>query len=170
MQVLPDTPKSRTEITGYHVLAAMLGFFGLVFAVNGYFIAAALSTHTGVVANEPYRKGLKYNERIAVAERQAQLGWHDEVKLDDGGRKLSILVRDSGGQPVRGLALSATLGRPATNEFDQHVSLSEDSPGRYVGEANTRERGGYVASVEARDPAHGDAIVYQARRRIWLSP
>ena len=39
-------------LQGCHVLALLVGFFGVVFAVNGYFLAAALSTHTGVVAME----------------------------------------------------------------------------------------------------------------------
>ncbi len=52
-------------LTGRHVLLIFLAFFGSIFAVNGWFLYSALSTHTGVVAVEPYRKGLAYNERIA---------------------------------------------------------------------------------------------------------
>ena len=40
------------------MLWAFLAFFGTVFAVNGAMIYAAVSTYTGLVANEPYRKGL----------------------------------------------------------------------------------------------------------------
>jgi len=65
-------------LRGRHVLFAFLGFFGVIFAVNGVFLYAALSTHTGVVANEPYRKGLNYNQRIAAFQAQEQLGWAED--------------------------------------------------------------------------------------------
>ena len=51
-------------ITGRHVLIGMLVFFGVILGVNGMFLYSALSTYTGVVSDEPYRKGLNYNERI----------------------------------------------------------------------------------------------------------
>ena len=57
------------------MLGVFLGFFATVFVVNGAMIYSAVSTHSGLVANEPYRKGLHYNERIAADERQARLGW-----------------------------------------------------------------------------------------------
>ena len=53
------------------MLWVFLGFFGVVFVVNGAMIYSAVSTHSGLVANEPYRKGLHYNERIDADERQA---------------------------------------------------------------------------------------------------
>ena len=64
-------------LTGRHVLAAMLVFFAVVFAVNAAMIYAALSTYSGVVADEPYRKGLHYNERIVADERQRQRNWRE---------------------------------------------------------------------------------------------
>ena len=42
-------------VKGRHVLFMFLGFFGAVFAVNGYFLYEALSTHSGVVAVEAMR-------------------------------------------------------------------------------------------------------------------
>jgi nitrogen fixation protein FixH len=67
------------NVNGRDVLAILLSFFGVIFAVNGALIYAAVSTHTGLVANEPYRKGLAYNERILADERQAQLGWSERL-------------------------------------------------------------------------------------------
>jgi nitrogen fixation protein FixH len=83
-------------LQGWHVLLYVLGFFAPIFAVNGYFLYSALSTHTGIVANEPYRKGLHYNDRIAADATQAELGWHGDVELapDNGRLKVAISSRD----------------------------------------------------------------------------
>src|SRR5262249_34112510 len=70
---------------GRHVLVAFLAFFGTVFAVNGTLIYEAVSTHTGLVANEPYRKGLAYNARIGADERQARLGWTETLEVGRDG-------------------------------------------------------------------------------------
>ena len=69
--VLPTAPRQQQGLRGRHVLWVFLGFFATVFVVNGAMIYSAVSTYSGLVANEPYRKGLHYNERIAAAERQA---------------------------------------------------------------------------------------------------
>ena len=56
-------------------------------------IYSALSTHTGLVANEPYRKGLHYNERIEADERQARLGWSDSIEIGRDGRVTLLVTR-----------------------------------------------------------------------------
>ena len=81
----PDRAAQRARrqqgLQGRQVLACSLAFFAAVFIVNGAMIYSALSTHTGLVANEPYRKGLHYNERIAADERQAHLGWSRHASM-----------------------------------------------------------------------------------------
>ena len=158
-------------LTGRHVLFALLAFFGFVFAVNGYFIDQALSTNTGVVSNEPYRKGLKYNERIAASERQAELGWRDEIKLASTGDRLSVGIRDKDGKAVSGLALTATLGRPASESDDITVTLIETPEGIYETALPPRAAGTYIASIEAVDPGRAEeGILYRAKERLWLKP
>jgi nitrogen fixation protein FixH len=169
---LPVRKVASTEgITGRHVLIAIVAFFGVVFAVNAYFIRAALSTHTGVVANEPYRKGLKYNERIAEGEQQALLGWRDEIALSPDGQALTVRLVDKNGAPVRGLAVKAILGRPATTAEDAVLPLVENDAGRYEAATGLREPGGYIASIEVSNSAgEGAAVVYRARTRLWQKP
>ncbi|HMN38549.1 MAG TPA: FixH family protein [Hyphomicrobium sp.] len=173
---MSKTPLSRTPdqdfvLTGRHVLFALLGFFGVVFAVNAYFIDKALSTNTGVVSNEPYRKGLKYNERIEAAERQAQLGWRDDIKLSPAGDRLSVDIRDKDGKAVDGLTIKATVGRPASEREDITVTLAQTPEGTYEAAFPPRAAGTYVASIEAVDPVRADeGILYRAKERIWLKP
>lgn len=156
-------------LQGRHVLAGMVLFFGVVFAVNGVFLYSALSTHTGVVAIEPYRKGLEYNDRIAAAERQQQLGWVDELTAARDGR-LQLLMTDAGGRGVAGLAISGVIGRPSTAAQDRMVHFRETAPGRYEADAGVLEEGAWIASLEAASTDLPGQPSYRSRKRLWLKP
>lgn len=158
-------------ITGRQVLIGMIAFFGVVFAVNGVFMFQALSTHTGVVANEPYRKGLTYNERIEADRQQSERGWSGEIALAPAEDGITITLADRNGRPLTGLALAARLGRPSTSEKDLQLALTEKSPGLYEARIATIERGTWQFDVEAKQlTGHGDEIVWRARKRLWLKP
>lgn len=166
---MSQSQRIPAEITGRQVLALFCGFFAVVFAVNAYFVTVAVSTHTGVVANEPYRKGLKYNERIAAWDRQGRLGWNHDIAFAAGGKLLVASLRDAEGLPVRGLAIKAVLGRPATTREDANLKLAETAPGQYEAEVTLIDGGVFIASFEASDPLRSaDGVVYRGRRRLWL--
>lgn len=165
------TPDGTWQFTGRHMLYALLTFFGIVFAVNAVMIKLALSTHTGVVANEPYRKGLKYNERIAAGVRQDALGWTDDIALTNGGRGLAVTLSDANKAPVAGLKVTAVLGRPATVTEDATLALVETTPGRYEAAADLKGEGAFDASIEVTDPGNSaGGILYRARKRLWQKP
>ena len=159
----------RRVLKGWHVLAVFLFFFGMIFSVNGLFLYKALSTHTGVVSVEPYRKGLAYNERIAADEAQRVLGWREETQLDASGGVRVRLMRDEG-DPVRGLRLTAVISRPATQGMDQTLAMVEGEGGVYSGQGRGIEAGTWVVAVEAHGSDGRDAPLYRARRRIWVKP
>ena len=160
-------PRSR-GLEGRHVLFALLGFFGIVFVVNATFLFKALSTYSGVVSNEPYRKGLAYNERIAADERQSQLGWRDEISVARDGAIL-VVLKDAERTPVGGLSITANVGRPTTAQFDRPTALVEGAPGIYAARAGALDEGAWIVAVEARQ-AGASEPVYRARKRIWLNP
>ena len=166
----PVLPAARTQqgLQGRHVLWLCLAFFAVIFAVNGAMIYSALSTNTGLVANEPYRKGLHYNERIAADERQARLGWTEALDVGRDGH-VRIAIVDPSGRAVRNLVLGATLGRPSTERLDRKLAMSETAPGRYEAQAGVLPGGTWLISLEARTSASADPI-YRLRRRLWLAP
>ena len=148
------------------MLGAFLVFFGIVFVVNGALIYEAVSTHAGLVANEPYRKGLAYNERISADERQAHLGWTETLEVRrDGHVTLALAERD--GRAVRSLKVDGVLGRPATNRYDMKLAFAETAPGRYEARTTAVAEGSWLITLEARAQA-GDQPVYRTRRRLWL--
>jgi nitrogen fixation protein FixH len=166
--VLP-VRRRQQGVGGRHVLMLVLGFFATVFAVNGVMIYSAVSTYSGLVANEPYRKGLHYNERIAAEERQARLGWGDSVEIGRDGR-IALLVTHGDGGPVSGLKVEAVLGRPSTNRHDIKLTLSESAPGRYEARTAPLGEGSWLIAAEARVDVRAEDPVYRMRRRVWLKP
>jgi nitrogen fixation protein FixH len=165
--VLP-TARRQQGLQGRHVLGIFLAFFAAVFLANGAMVYSAVSTHTGLVANEPYRKGLHYNERIAADERQAELGWVETLEASRDGRvRLTLARRD--GRPVSGLAVDGVLGRPSTNRQDIELALSETAPGRYEAQAGALAKGSWLISIEARATLDAGPV-YRSRRRLWLEP
>lgn len=165
---LPNISRDR-GLQGRHVLYAMLSFFGLIFAVNGLMLYHALATHSGIVAQEPYRKGLAYNERIAADERQAGLVWFADAALSPHGA-IAVTLTDSGGNPIAGRRVEATLGRAASSRHDLRLVLVEEAPGRYVAMAGAIEPGAWVVDAVVRDADAASAPLYRMRRRLWLKP
>lgn len=157
------------QLRGGHVLFLLVAFFAVVFAVNGYFLVRALSTHTGVVAFEPYRKGLAYNERIAAAERQSVLGWSDRIVIGANGA-VSVAIAGVGDAPIGGLHITGVLSRPSTAAADRAFRLLEDSAGRYAAMTAPIAPGTWIAAIEARRSPDDADPVYRARRRLWLKP
>jgi nitrogen fixation protein FixH len=151
------------------VLGTFLAFFLGIFVMNGVLIYWAVATNSGLVANEPYRKGLAYNERIAAGERQAKLGWTDQVEVTRDGTVVLALT-DSAGQAVTGLKVEAVLGRPATNRADIRFALDETAPGRYRAQTAPLEPGSWLVALEARRHAGATEPVYRKRKRLWLTP
>ncbi len=159
-------------IQGRHVLFGMLAFFGVVLGVNGLMLWHAIATHSGVVALEPYRKGLAYNARIAAGERQAALGWQADVALGADG-VVEVSLSDGRGMAIEGYVTSGTLGRPSSNRSDISLRFAEARPGAYVAAAGVLDPGAWQIEVEVRTAAAQDGAgetVYRMRRRLWLKP
>jgi nitrogen fixation protein FixH len=159
------TPDAFT-LKGWHVLAILVAFFGSVFAVNGVFLYQALATNTGIVANEPYRKGLHYNERIAAQDAQNALGWAEAVQLTPSG-DLTLTLADGQGAPVTGIAFKAVVGRPATSAYDVTAKLVETQPGVYTAHVAGIAEGTWQVDISTHHLAAIDAP-YRMRRRLWI--
>jgi nitrogen fixation protein FixH len=152
---------SSFRITGWHVLMAFVAFFGLVIAVNAGFMVMAYRTHPGEVSVTPYEDGVAYNKALAQKRTQDAYGWSLTAGVGASGR-LEVDVADAAGRPVRGLAVSALLQRPATEEGRLTLRLGETRPGRYVA-LQPQPRGAWDVDVDARDRS---GRLFHAERRM----
>lgn len=162
------------EIKGWHVLAALILFFGSIFAVNGIFLYEALSTHTGVISTQPYRKGLDYNSRIAFEKEMEARGWTEEVVIDENRDGLTLSLADKHGRPVSGLRIAGFVGRPSTEQQDIALTLAETAPGsgHYRAAVHPLEIGAWMIDLEATEmTSEGtEKPVYRLRKRLWVKP
>lgn len=90
------------RFTGWHFTAINLVFFGVVIAVNLTMAVFATRTFGGVVVENSYVASQKYNDWLAAAKRQQELGWTIESALD-GQRRVAINLSMEGAR-VTGLA------------------------------------------------------------------
>ena len=158
-----------TELTGWHVLLVFVVFFAAVFAVNATMIYSAVSTYSGVVAAEPFRKGLHYNDRILANERQLQLHWLDTLTIDREGR-VELSLTNADGHAITGLSVATTIGRPSTNREDVKVDLAAGAAGRYEAQIAPLAPGSWIATIDARTSAQAVEPIFRARRRVWMAP
>ena len=169
MTASPTLAASWT-LKGRHVLLALVGFFAVCVAVDGYMIYSALSTFGGVDNVNAYRDGLAYNDRIAQEARQSEAGWRDSVEVLADPQRLRLAILDRDGRSVPDIGVRATIARPATNRFDVPLPMRETAPGVFEANVAAFDPGSWVVSAEAF--SHGDETkaLYETRRRVWLKP
>jgi nitrogen fixation protein FixH len=155
------------ELTGRHVLLWLVGFFCVVFAINGWLVQAATSTFGGLETQSSYKAGLKFESEVARAERQQALGWHVDGKLTRdraGDVVLDVSVRDARGVPVTGLSADATLAHPADARLDHAIQLGRIGAGDFHG--RTRGQPGQWELLV--DFYRGHERVFRSRSRVTL--
>lgn len=155
------------RITGFHVLLAMLGLFGVTLAVNALMVSSAIRSFSGEVVPKSYMQGLRYNETLKAHDAQRAAGLRAVISAtrDEHGRaRIAFAVTHKDGEPVRGLALTGRMTMPATGRGARAFTLEETAPGRYE------------AVIESLPAAHWDVAIaddgtppqFEARNRLWI--
>lgn len=167
MDTLPDNKGAGPKLKGKHILFILLGFFGIVFAVNGYFAYSALHTFPGELRGATYEAGLRYNQTLAKFRAQTSLQWSYKAQfLSNSAVALTFTAAD--GSPVTGLAIEGWLERPSTAKADRRLSFKEVAAGRYEAAVETPMPGTWTLAFAARKDRPGDSpIVYRIRERVW---
>jgi nitrogen fixation protein FixH len=160
-------PSHPRELTGRKVLLLLIGFFVVIFAVNGVMVHAAISTFSGVDTPSSYQAGLMFEGEVAKAARQEALHWQVDgtLRRDGGGEAvLDIRVRDAQGEPVTGLTADARLAHPADERLDHVIPVARNGAGRFHGESRAKP-GQWELIV---DVYRGHDRVFRSRSRVTL--
>lgn len=138
-----------------------------VLLVNGFFAYSAVHSFTGS-EKDAYERGLVYNEELARAKAQRELGWAVKTDLASNGvghdQKLLVEIDARDGKPVEGLSVSVDFVRPTKEGFDTKTALKADGMGRYVGTATVALPGQW----EMRITASKDGADYKESRRVFI--
>lgn len=108
-----------------------VGFFVVLAIMDGIFVYLATSTHTGVVTEEAYKKGLNYNDTVAAARTQAALGWNGTIEYTED-RRVLFTLQDASGAPLTGAQVVAEFSRPTHNKQDFSIPLQQVDAGNYA--------------------------------------
>ena len=121
------------EFTGKHMLAVLFLFFGTIIAVNLTLTWFALDTWSGLVAKNGYVESVHFKDRQAEIEKQNELGWKSQVRLESG--QVLFSVKDADGKAITDLTIAAIAGRVVTEKADFKLTFKEIRPGVYAARA-----------------------------------
>lgn len=79
------------KLTGWHVLAMMVAFFGVIIAVNITMARIAIGSFGGVVVENSYIATQEFNGWLEQAEAQEALGW-EITPVFGADRRVSLSV------------------------------------------------------------------------------
>lgn len=123
--------------------------FLVVGAVNAIFVYLAIHSHTGLVTEQAYEKGLAFNQTLAKAEAMQALGWNFSVELTSEDI-LSVRLVDKSGNPIQKAQVRGRMVRPVKSGYDYEINLAEQMK---VGESG-------VYQVLLRPPLRGSWTVH----------
>ncbi len=149
------TKRFTRHFTGWHMLFLMIGFFGVVFAVNGILVYSALHSWTGLVVENSYVASQSFNADTAhlVAARQ---GINHVLHYQDGQLRLQLTGSD--GKPLEASDVKIELGRPVADAQDQTLVLVSESTGNYFATANL-QNGVWRGMISGRVAGKPDIIL-----------
>ncbi len=156
------------KLTGRGVIVWLIATFGVVLAVNFYFIYQAEHTYPGQDVSHPYLQGVDYNQTLDDRAKQAQLGWSAAIGgalAQDGMATITVTILDKAGQPVSGEALSGLLRHPMDEELDHKFALKAVGNGVYVGHVPHVQAGRWDVIVARKTAKEAP---FEAERRLWL--
>lgn len=105
---MTSAPVSR-GFTGRHMWMVMVGFFGLIIAVNFTMAWVASRTFGGSIVDNSYVASQEFNGWLRAARAQAQLGWQSALRLDDNRHVVLAVTGNSGSG---GFVASGTAHHP----------------------------------------------------------
>ena len=114
------SPKGK-QFTGRHMILCMIGFFGIIIAVNLTMAMLASGSWTGLVVKNSYVASQQYNKQLAGAQAQHDAGYKSSVSYFGG--TLVFVLKDSEGSRLSIENPVAEIGRPAFEQEDQILAL-----------------------------------------------
>jgi nitrogen fixation protein FixH len=146
------------RLTGKHVLAGFIVFFGVIIAVDVVFVRLAVRSFPGEETKKSYYQGLQYNDVLDAKARQSESGWRMQLlKTPSAGSEPMIEVRlvDDEGQPIFDADITGEIVRPTTEAGRQKLSFYLRRDGIYRADLQTIEEGAWdfsVAAVRRQEP------------------
>jgi nitrogen fixation protein FixH len=135
--------------TGRHMLIAMLGFFGIVIAVNFTMAWFASSTFGGTVVDNSYVASQKFNGWLKDSRDQEKLGWAPALSLNAGRHPVLAVRIDGAAQP--GFTATGSAHHPLGRAPDVALVFDAGADGELVSRAPLPPGRWYTRITISRD-------------------
>lgn len=166
----PPEDEGGFIIRGWHVLVAMIVFFGIIAAVNAVMMSHALRSFPGEEQKKSYMQGLQYNKVLEAQAAQAALGWR--LLILDGAEQsveidtLRLKLVNAEDLPISDLPLEGLLRRPTTDRHDIPLDLVSRGEGVYEAALPPMAAGNWHLEI---DLAASDTLPpFTAEKRLFL--
>jgi nitrogen fixation protein FixH len=143
------------RFTGWHMLATLVAFFGVVIAVNMTMATLATRTFGGVVVKNSYVANQHFNAWLAEARAQDRLGWALDADIVD---RRVLVTAGANGAALGGADVTAVAAHPLGSVPDIALRFLETAPGHYVAQARLPAGRWRVRFHVARDGRQGDFV------------
>lgn len=153
----------KGEFTGWHMLAIMVAFFGVVIAVNVLNAVLAYRSWTGAVVESTYTASQEFNAHAAEARAQAALGWTSDLAIADG--VVTYRLSDAQGNPVESLAAKVYFRHPAYDAADLQAVLARQADGSFSAAVELPD-GQWIIEIDTDAP--GLDHPYREARRVTV--
>lgn len=130
MSQIQDAPVAR-PFTGKHMLAIIIAFFGVVFAVNITMAVISGTTWTGLVVENSYVASQEYQAKLDAHRVQAAAGWQSTFGYDGKRIRLEVIADE---RPLVIDDLTIQLNRPIGTRDDHVLPLVAQPDGSYAAE------------------------------------
>ena len=124
---------------GRFILLCFVAFFSLIIVVNSIFIYFALQTHSGVVIENPYEKGLEFNKTLEAAKTQPNL--KNSASYHDGVLRWTL--------PIINASVTADMVRSVQDGYDFDIALKHIGNGVYEANPTMPLHGAWTARLKA---------------------
>lgn len=104
----------------------------MIFVVNIFYIYISQKTWRGLITEDSYHKGLHYNDVIAEAKKQKELGWNLKISyknLKNKSGELEIFLVDKNNRQISDASVTAYFKRPTQDgqDFSQELKFFKTS-------------------------------------------
>ncbi len=120
---------AQRPFTGFHMLAIMLLFFGVVIAVNIFLAVEAARSNSGLVVENSYVASQTFNRDTAKLRADAARDIHPRVTYDNGN--IDIVFTNAVGAEVDVKSARITLGRTVSARTDVKPELERLAEGHF---------------------------------------
>jgi len=136
----------------------VIGFFGVIIAVNVGMAIVASTSWTGLVVTNSYVASQEFEEKRLAHQAQKAAGWQATFTYSPGHAKLIVI--DSAGDPIDLGAVTLKVNRPVGGHDDQAVALERALDGGYAAPLHLAA-GVWDALVQADETAKGSFELHE---------